>query len=510
MTLAFASAVPSLLQRLLRPLRIQARLTVRRMTRRARRDLRPLLLGLGLVSVGLGAGAYAVAAVVVSLAPDPARLPLQEVRAEVKALPFISPFDAPAAPTMAAAPAALTPVALSPLNPADDEEARYRFSLYRSEFSRAQDTAEGLLHRLGIHDPQAATFLKRDLLTHRHLLGRTGRLLSVEASERNTLLKLTARWSPSDDGSFERLVIERAGDGFSSRMEKAMLTASLRMASGVIDSSLFASTDQAGIPDAVAAQLAEIFSGDIDFHSDLRQGDRYAVVYEMLEGDGEPLRAGRVLSAEFINAGKSYQAVWFTEPNAELPAPVVVGQPTQTTGRSGYYNLDGQSLKRAYLASPLAFSRVTSGFRMRFHPILKTWRAHLGVDYAAPTGTPVRAVGDAVVQFAGEQGGYGKVVILRHRNGHQTLYAHLNRILVRHGQRVTQSQTLGVSGATGWATGPHLHYEFRINGRHQNPLLVVRRSESAPPVSAANRPAFDQLAQQARVQLASAQLLASR
>ncbi|MFO6418649.1 M23 family metallopeptidase [Hylemonella sp. W303a] len=493
------SALRSLLQRLPRSLRARVRLTWRLWTRGSQRRWAPLVLGVTLATLGLGAGAYAVAAVVVSLAPDPARLPVQQVTAEVQALPFVSPFTAPTP-----APLGMSTVSTSPRGEG------FRFSVYRSELSRAQDTAEGLLHRLGIHDTQAAAFLKRDMLTHRHLLGRTGRLLSVEASERNTLLKLTARWSPSDDGSFERLIIERTVDGFSSRLEKAMLTASLRMASGVIDSSLFASTDQAGIPDAVAVQLAEIFSADIDFHSDLREGDRYAVVYEMLEGDGEPLRAGRVLSAEFINAGKAYQAVWFTEPNADQPEPLIPGQPTQTTGRSGYYALDGQSLKRAYLASPLAFSRVTSGFRMRFHPILKTWRAHLGVDYAAPIGTPVRAVGDGVVEFAGEQGGYGKVVILRHRNGHQTLYAHLSRILVRHGQRIAQGQTLAASGATGWATGPHLHYEFRINGRHQNPLLIVRRSEAAPPVSAANRPAFDQVALQARQQLGAAQLLASR
>jgi murein DD-endopeptidase MepM/ murein hydrolase activator NlpD len=486
--------LPTLLQHLPRPLRIRGQLLLRRWTGRSGRGWKPLLLGLGLAGVGVSAGAYAVAAAVVSLAPDPAQLPVQEITAEVRALPYVSPFATASTPDL----------------PTSDRDTAYRFSLYRSEFSRAQDTAEGLLHRLGIHDPEAAAFLKRDLLTHRHLLGRTGRLLSAEASARNTLLKLTARWSPSDDGSFERLIIERTADGFVSRMEKAMLTASLRMASGVIESSLYASTDQAGIPDSVAVQLAEIFSADIDFHSDLRKGDRYAVVYEMLEGDGEPLRAGRVLSAEFINAGKTYQAVWFTEPNSALPTPVVPGQPTQTTGRSGYYTLDGQSLRRAYLASPLAFSRVTSGFRMRFHPILKTWRAHLGVDYAAPIGTPVRAVGDGVVEFAGEQGGYGKLVILRHRNGHQTLYAHLSRILVRRGQRITQGQTLAASGATGWATGPHLHYEFRINGKHQNPLLIVRRSESSPPVSAEHRPAFDQLAQQARRQLASAQLLASR
>lgn len=302
------SSLPSLFQRLPRHLLAWGRLLLRRWNRRASLRWSPALLVLGLAGLGLGAGAYAVAAVVVSLAPDPARLPVQEVTAEVQALPFVSPFATAVAPDR-------------PVSDPSRDAVGHRFSLYRSELSRAQDTAEGLLHRLGIHDPQAATFLKRDILTHRHLLGRTGRLLSVEASERNTLLKLTARWSPSDDGSFERLIIERTGDGFGSRMEKAMLTASLRMASGVIDSSLFASTDQAGIPDAVAVQLAEIFSADIDFHSDLRAGDRYAVVYEMLEGDGEPLRAGRVLSAEFINAGKSYQAVWFTEPNADLPAP---------------------------------------------------------------------------------------------------------------------------------------------------------------------------------------------
>jgi murein DD-endopeptidase MepM/ murein hydrolase activator NlpD len=151
----------------------------------------------------------------------------------------------------------------------------------------------------------------------------------------------------------------------------------------------------------------------------------------------------------------------------------------------------------------LAFSRVTSGFKLRFHPILQTWRAHLGVDYAAPVGTPVRSVGDGVVEAAGQQGGYGNVVTVSHRNGHKTLYAHLSRIDVRVGQNVSQGQSLGGVGATGWATGPHLHFEFRVNGKHQDPLTLARQSEAIP-VSEAALPQFRQHAVQAQKDMAAA------
>lgn len=429
-----------------------------------------------------GGGAYALAAAVVTLAPDAAALPVHEVSEPVKPLPL-------------------------------QEQAStlelHRYSLYRSDLTRANDTADTLLRRLGIDDPAAADFLRRDALAQRHLLGRVGRNLTGEASDRNTLLKLVARWSPDDDGTFKRLVIEKAGTTFRSRLETAPLTASTRIASGTIETSLFASTDEAQIPDTVASQIAEIFSGDVDFHRELRKGDRYSVVFEMLEGDGEPLRAGRVLSAEFVNAGKAYQAMWFQEPTAANPNALEEGRPTNTQTRGGYYTLEGNSLKRAYLASPLVFSRVTSGFKMRFHPILQKWTAHLGVDYAAPTGTPVRSVGDGVVEFAAGQSGYGNVVFIRHRNNHVTVYAHLSRIFVRRGQRVDQGQTIAATGATGWATGPHLHFEFRINGQQQNPLTIARNSESVP-VSPTARPAFNRLAALARRQLAAAQLLAAR
>ena len=361
--------------------------------------------------------------------------------------------------------------------------------LYRSETTRSSDTADTLLKRLGVVDPQAAAFLRADSQSQSALLGRGGRNVTAEVNAEQGLEKLSARWSPNDDGTFKRLTIEKTAGGFRARTETLPLVANTRLASGVINSSLFAATDDARLPDSVATQVAEIFAGDIDFHRALRKGDRFSVIYETLEGDGEPLRAGRVLSAEFVNAGKPFQAMWFKDPVA--------------AGKGAYYTLGGESLRRAFLASPLEFSRVTSGFKMRFHPILQTWRAHLGVDYAAATGTPVRTVGDGVVDFAGVQGGFGNVVMVKHRNNQTTVYAHLSRINVKKGQTVSQGQNIGAVGATGWATGPHLHFEFRVNGAHQDPLSIARQSESIP-VSPAAKPVFEQAAAQVRSQLASA------
>ena len=186
--------------------------------------------------------------------------------------------------------------------------------LYRSDLTRATDTAETLLKRMGVFDPQAAAFLRKDALVQKNLLGRAGRSVNLEAAGNNSLLKLQARWSPDEDGNFQRLSIVRTAQGFVSTVETLPLTATTRMGSGSISTSLFAATDAARLPDSVANQLADIFSGDIDFHRSLRKGDRFSVVYESLEGDGEPLRAGRVLSAEFVNGGKTHQAMWFQEP----------------------------------------------------------------------------------------------------------------------------------------------------------------------------------------------------
>ena len=216
-----------------------------------------------------GGGAYAVA----SLAPDPSDLPVRDIVEAVEPLPLQAQTDVLGA---------------------------YQFNLFRSDSTRSSDTADTLLKRMGVDDSAAAAFLRSNPLTNRNLLGRTGRSVTVEASDTHALRKLVLRWSPDDDGTFKRLVVEKTGKGFSSRLETAPLTASTRLSGGIIQSSLFATTDDAGIPDAVAMQIAEVFSGDIDFHRDLRKGDRFSVVYETLEGDGEPLRAGRVLSTEFV------------------------------------------------------------------------------------------------------------------------------------------------------------------------------------------------------------------
>lgn len=421
--------------------------------------------------LGGGGGALAVA----SFAPDASDLPVRQVLESVEALPLN-----------------VAPELVAP-----------SFNLFRSDVTRSSDTADTLLKRLGVDDAAAAAFLRSDATARQALLGRSGRSVTAETSDHNSLLKLSARWSPDEDGSFQRLVLEKTAQGFQSRIESAALTASTQLASGTIQTSLFAATDDARIPDTIATQVAEIFSGDIDFHRALRKGDRFSVVYETLEGDGEPLRAGRVLSVEFVNNGKTFQAMWFQEPGATSP-PITAGpRAADARSKGGYYTLDGQSLRRAYLASPMEFSRVTSGFKMRMHPILQTMRAHQGVDYGAPTGTAVRSVGDGVVEFAGVQNGYGNVIILKHRNNHSTVYAHLSRINVRKGENVSQGQNIGAVGATGWATGPHLHFEFRINGVYHDPLTIARENTMLP-LSTAAKPLFARLASENRIALAAA------
>jgi len=412
--------------------------------------------------LGTGGGALAL----VNLGPDVEQMPIQQVLETVQ------------------------PLAALP----DAELAAQTLTLYRSDITRNTDTADTLLTRLGVFDPLAAQFLRKDALAQQYVFGRSGRSIAVQIQDVRLFDKLTARWTSDDTGQFKRLVIERTPEGFSSRLETAALEASTRLASGTITSSLYAATDEVGLPDSIANQLAEIFSGDIDFRRSLRKGDRFNVVYEILQGDGEPLRAGRVLSAEFVNAGKIFQAMWF-QPPADAPSSV--------NQRGGYYTLDGQSLRRAFLSSPVQFSRVSSGFAMRFHPVLKSWRRHLGTDFAAPTGTPARTVGDGIVTFAGVQNGYGNVIFIKHRNNTETVYAHLSKILVKRGQNVGQGETIGLVGSTGWATGPHLHFEVRVGGVQYDPMKMARQSETVP-VPAAALPVFRQLAANVQSELQAA------
>jgi murein DD-endopeptidase MepM/ murein hydrolase activator NlpD len=429
------------------------------------------------LALGGAGGAFAIA----SMAPDAADLPVREVTEAVQ--PRVSGLSVPSIQPLIETPVAS---ALPDIGP---------FTLYRSDVSRANDTADTLLKRLGISDSAAAAFLRNDPLVRKSLWSRAGRNISAEANNDHSLVKLVARWVPNDDGNFSRLIIEKTPQGLVSHLQTAPLVAATRLASGTITSSLFAATDAAGLPDSVGVQVAEIFAGDIDFHRALRKGDRFSITYEALQADGEPMRTGRVLSAEFVNNGKTYQALWFAN---QTPSST-----DKAAAKGAYYTLDGKSLRRAYLASPLEFSRVTSGFQMRLHPIHQTWKAHLGVDYAAPTGTPVRTIGDGVVEFAGVQSGYGNVVTIHHGKENATVYAHLSKINVQKGQKVSQSDIIGLVGSTGWSTGPHLHFEFRVNGVHHDPLTIARQSESLP-INTAAKAHFDSTAAMVRVALAAA------
>ncbi|RVT84712.1 M23 family metallopeptidase [Inhella crocodyli] len=376
--------------------------------------------------------------------------------------------------------------------------AQHRLSLVRHDQTRPGDSADSLLSRMGAFDPTFVAFLRSDGTARQLLQGRAGKRVELAADADGRVERLVARFPVANADlertHFSRLIVERDAQGqWGARVELGRYETQVRLGSGQIETSLFAATDEAGLPDAVASQLADMFSGDIDFHRELRRGDRFSLVFEALTADGEPVTwgggAGQVLAAEFVNAGRTHQAVWFKDEAGG--------------GKAGYYGFDGQSKRRAFLASPMEFSRVSSGFSMRFHPILQTWRQHNGIDYAAPTGTPVRNVGDGWVQFAGRQNGYGNTVVVRHAGGKETLYAHLSRIDVRQGQRVEQGQRIGAVGATGWATGPHLHFEFRVNGRHQDPRLLARASEAVRLSAAAAKPFQAQVAS-ARTQLAVA------
>ena len=332
------------------------------------------------------------------------------------------------------------------------------------------DTVAGLLSRLGIDDAAAIEFLRtsRDARSLHQL--RPGRTISAITGENGELQSLRYAW-----GKDSMYSVERRGAGFAVSEKPLALQARAVMKSAEIRSSLFAATDAAGIPDNVAVQLAEIFGGEIDFHRDLRRGDRFTVVYETLENAGEFVRTGRVLATEFTNQNKSYRAVYFED----------------AEHHGGYYAGDGKNLRKAFLRSPLEFSRISSGFSAsRFHPILEKWRAHRGVDYAAPAGTRVRATGDGVVELVGLQGGYGKVVVLRHQGKYSTWYGHLSGFApgIRNGARVRQGDVIGYVGATGLATGPHLHYEFRIAGTQANPLKIAL--PDAPPLNGAQLAQF--------------------
>lgn len=357
-----------------------------------------------------------------------------------------------------------------PSRPSSGTDEIGRF--WREERIQRGDTVASVLARLNVNDPVALAYLlqAKDVRSLYQLI--PGRSIRVVTTDNGGLESLSY---VNTDG--RRLNVKRSDLGFSVSEEAPPTEQWVMQSSGEIETSLFAATDVAGIPETIAIQLAEIFSSDVDFHRDLRRGDRFSVVYEALAADGEFVGFGRVLSAEFVNQGNVFRAVFFRD----------------AQGRSGYYTPDGSNMRKAFLRSPIEFSRMTSGFsNSRFHPVLKTWRAHKGIDYGAPTGTRVRSTADGYVTFAGRKGGYGNVVTVRHPNGYATLYAHLSGIAegVRPGRRVFQGEVVGFVGSTGLATGPHLHYEFHVNGVHQNPMRLAM--PPGLPITAQLRPEFQE------------------
>jgi len=282
------------------------------------------------------------------------------------------------------------------------------------------------------------------------------------------------------------LYVSRKGDSFNSHVIEHPVEIRLTHATGEIDSSLYHSGNAAGLSDNIIMELANIFGWDVDFALDIRKGDKFALLFEEHYLDGDKLRDGKILAAEFTNRGTSYRAVLYTDPK----------------GNSQYYNPEGKSMRKAFLRSPVDFRRISSKFQPeRYHPVLGKKRPHRGVDYAAKTGTPIKAAGDGKLIFRGRKGGYGNTVVLQHGGNITTLYAHLSKFRrgVSSGSRVKQGQIIGYVGATGLATGPHLHYEFRINGAHRNPLTV--KLPDAEPIPARYKSDFQQQSRQLLAQL---------
>ncbi len=336
------------------------------------------------------------------------------------------------------------------------------------------DTLSNLFKRLNIQDENAMKVLmtdpRADAVNRQLVPGHTlktktnfaGKLQQLEYEIDNETI-LTATLTPNS---------------YAVSTQKLSLNIRRVLKSVTIVNSLFGATDAAGIPDQIALQLAEIFSGEIDFNEDLWPDDKFNVIYEAYYNAGELIKTGNVLAVEFTNKGKVYQAVRFG--GAE--------------GKFAYYTAEGKALHKSFLRSPVEFSRISSTFSNgRFHPILQRMRAHQGVDFAAPTGTRVKASGEGVVDFVGKKGGYGNVIVLKHKNGFSTVYGHLSAFAkgLRKGLKVAQSDIIGYVGMTGLATGPHLHYEFLVGKVHKDPLKVVL--PTSVPIDERDRSVFNAL-----------------
>ncbi len=337
---------------------------------------------------------------------------------------------------------------------------------------RRDDTLKTLLSRLNIQNLDAIEFIRNDETAKTIASSlKLGRNVAAKTDMDGNLISLEYQLNADEFVEINQTEVGYEANKVLHAPENRPI-----LKSTTIKSSLFAATDFANIPDDIAMQVAELFESNIDFNTDLRRGDQLNVIYEGQYDQGELVRTGKIIAAEFINNGKSYRAVGFKDANGEMQ----------------YYTPEGMSLHKTFLRSPLEFTRISSGFTMgRFHPILHTLKAHKGTDFAAPTGTAVKASGDAVVDFAGVKGGYGNVVVLKHDNGVSTLYGHLSRFAagMQKGKKVAQGELIAYVGTTGLSSGPHLHYEFMVNGEHRDPMTVALPKDNS--LSGQEKVAFD-------------------
>jgi len=328
---------------------------------------------------------------------------------------------------------------------------------------RSGDTLAALLQRLRVDEPGLQQFLVHEKHARSIYKLYPGRIVQAALNDDGSLVWLRYNHTPgtSEKDQYVSRWLEVRPDGkggFAAQEHSKVAATATRVAEGVITSSLFGATDAAGIPDSVTMQMTDILGSKVDFLRDIRRGDRFRIVYENYINNGQELGGGRILALEFKNRDKDYEAVWFADQD----------------GKGSYYDFSGRSLKGAFLRNSIKFSRISSTFGLRKHPVHGKWRAHKGVDYAAPSGTPIHATADGVVSFVGRQNGYGNVVILKHWDSYSTLYAHQSRFAagLKKGMHVNQGDVIGYVGSTGWATGPHLHYEFRIADKAVDPLSV--------------------------------------
>jgi len=305
---------------------------------------------------------------------------------------------------------------------------------------------------------------------------RVGQELELKLDDEGQLLGMRSKLN-----SLETIRVDRDGDSYAFSKDVIEPDVSTRFANGSIDSSLFVAAQNAGLSHNLTMQMANIFGYDVDFAREIRQGDSFEVLFEEKHIDDQRVGTGNILAARFTNRGKTYTAVRYTDRN----------------GQSSYYRADGTSMRKAFIRTPVEFARISSRFNPgRRHPVLNKIRAHKGVDYAAATGTPIKATGDGRVVHVGRKGGYGNTVVIKHGQTYQTLYAHMSRYAsgLRAGSNVSQGQVIGYVGATGLATGPHLHYEFQVNGTHVDPLSV--KLPASDPIPQGERTAFMALSNQ--------------